>query len=103
MSHSNKKSLVVHFIHSLNVPPLQVKKHSSYLMTVEMSIVGSLCLLVSTLKSPDGEAIKRHGFFHGWTALTMVITISNSWTILLMEKLLLLIVSMKCDRSYRFL
>nr|VDD28612.1 unnamed protein product [Brassica oleracea] len=56
----------------------QVKKHSSYLMTVEMSIVGSLCLLVSTLKSPDGEAIKRHGFFHGWTALTMVPVISNA-------------------------
>ena len=50
----------------------QVKKHSSYLMTVEMSIVGSLCMLASTLKSPDGEAIKRHGFFHGWTALTLV-------------------------------
>ncbi|KAG5394066.1 hypothetical protein IGI04_024029 [Brassica rapa subsp. trilocularis] len=49
----------------------QVKKHSSYLMTVEMSIVGSLCMLASTLKSPDGEAIKRHGFFHGWTALTL--------------------------------
>ncbi|KAF2573182.1 hypothetical protein F2Q70_00000628 [Brassica cretica] len=56
----------------------QVKKHSSYLMTLEMSIVGSLCLLVSTLKSPDGEAIKRHGFFHGWTALTMVPVISNA-------------------------
>jgi len=42
-------------------------------MTVEMSIVGSLCLLVSTLKSPDGEAIKKYGFFHGWTALTLVI------------------------------
>ncbi|KAH0923061.1 hypothetical protein HID58_023079 [Brassica napus] len=56
----------------------QVKKHSSYLMTVEMSIVGSLCMLASTLKSPDGEAIKRHGFFHGWTALTMVPVISNA-------------------------
>ncbi|CAA7025246.1 unnamed protein product [Microthlaspi erraticum] len=56
----------------------QVKKHSSYLMTVEMSIVGSLCLLISTLKSPDGEAIKRYGFFHGWTALTWVPVISNA-------------------------
>ncbi|KAF2284047.1 hypothetical protein GH714_018500 [Hevea brasiliensis] len=56
----------------------QVKKHSSYLMTVEMSIVGSLCLLVSTTKSPDGEAIRRYGFFHGWTPLTMIPVIANS-------------------------
>ncbi|KAJ7945403.1 CMP-sialic acid transporter 5 [Quillaja saponaria] len=56
----------------------QVKKHSSYLMTVEMSIVGSLCLLVSTSKSPDGEAIRRHGFFHGWTPLTMIPVIANA-------------------------
>jgi len=41
-------------------------------MTVEMSIVGSICLLASTLKSPDGEAIRRHGFFYGWTPLTWV-------------------------------
>lgn len=42
-------------------------------MTVEMSIVGSLCLFASTYKSPDGEAIRQHGFFYGWTPLTMVI------------------------------
>lgn len=41
-------------------------------MTVEMSIIGSLCLISSTSKSPDGEAIKQHGFFYGWTALTLV-------------------------------
>lgn len=51
---------------------LQVKKHSSYLMTVEMSIIGSFCLISSTSKSPDGEAIRQHGFFYGWTALTLV-------------------------------
>ncbi|XP_058731501.1 UDP-N-acetylglucosamine transporter ROCK1-like [Vicia villosa] len=56
----------------------QVKKHSSYLMTVEMSIVGSICLLTSTLKSPDGEAMRRHGFFHGWTALTWIPVILNA-------------------------
>ena len=44
-------------------------------MTVEMSIVGSLCLLASTSKSPDGEAIRRHGFFYGWTPLTLVIIV----------------------------
>ena len=42
-------------------------------MTVEMSIAGSLCLLLSTSKSPDGEAIRQHGFFYGWTPLTLVI------------------------------
>jgi hypothetical protein len=41
-------------------------------MTVEMSIVGSFCLLASTTKSPDGEAIRQHGYFYGWTPLTMV-------------------------------
>jgi hypothetical protein len=41
-------------------------------MTVEMSVVGSICLLASTLKSPDGEAMRRHGFFYGWTPLTWV-------------------------------
>lgn len=41
-------------------------------MTVEMSIVGSLCLLVSMSKSPDGQAIRQHGFFYGWTPLTLV-------------------------------
>ncbi|XP_010484302.1 PREDICTED: CMP-sialic acid transporter 5-like [Camelina sativa] len=56
----------------------QVKNRSSYLLTVEMSIVGSLCLLVSLLKFPDGEAIKRYGFFHGWTALTLVPVISDA-------------------------
>ncbi|KDP46835.1 hypothetical protein JCGZ_24044 [Jatropha curcas] len=56
----------------------QVKKHSSYLMTVEMSIVGSLCLLASTTKSPDGESIRRYGFFHGWTPLTMVPVVANA-------------------------
>ncbi|XP_057807101.1 UDP-N-acetylglucosamine transporter ROCK1 isoform X2 [Salvia miltiorrhiza] len=48
----------------------QVKKHASYLMTVEMSIIGSLCLLASAYKSPDGLAIRKLGFFHGWTPWT---------------------------------
>ncbi|KAG4173328.1 hypothetical protein ERO13_A11G052200v2 [Gossypium hirsutum] len=56
----------------------QVKKHSSYLMTVEMSIVGSLCLLASTSNSPDGEAIRRHGFFYGWTPLTLIPVVANA-------------------------
>lgn len=56
----------------------QVKKHSSYLMTVEMSIVGSLFLFASTYKSPDGEAIRQHGFFYGWTLLTMIPVLFNA-------------------------
>ncbi|ONK74050.1 uncharacterized protein A4U43_C03F2270 [Asparagus officinalis] len=56
----------------------QVKKHTSYIMTVEMSIVGSLCLLASTYKSPDGEAIKKYGFFHGWTGWTLIPVVSNA-------------------------
>ncbi|CAN1140732.1 UDP-N-acetylglucosamine transporter ROCK1 [Linum perenne] len=56
----------------------QVKKHSSYLMTIEMSIVGSLCLLVSMTKSPDGAAISKNGFFYGWTPLTMIPVLFNA-------------------------
>ncbi|XP_058099787.1 UDP-N-acetylglucosamine transporter ROCK1-like [Magnolia sinica] len=46
------------FILSILFLLVYVKKHSSYLMSVEMSIVGSLCLLASMSKSPDGEAIR---------------------------------------------
>ncbi|KAL7255070.1 hypothetical protein ACSBR1_009267 [Camellia fascicularis] len=56
----------------------QVKKHTSYTMTLEMSTVGSLCLLASTYKSPDGEAIRQHGFLYGWTPLTLIPVISNA-------------------------
>ncbi|GER42935.1 nucleotide-sugar transporter family protein [Striga asiatica] len=56
----------------------QVKKHTSYLMTVEMSIIGSLCMLASAYKSPDGLAIQRHGFFYGWTPLTWIPVILNA-------------------------
>ncbi|GFP84834.1 cmp-sialic acid transporter 5 [Phtheirospermum japonicum] len=56
----------------------QVKKHTSYLMTVEMSIIGSMCLLASASKSPDGLDIRRHGFFHGWTPLTLIPVVLNA-------------------------
>ncbi|KAH6821975.1 Nucleotide-sugar transporter family protein [Perilla frutescens var. hirtella] len=56
----------------------QVKKHASYLMTVEMSIIGSLCLLASAYKSPDGSAIRKLGFFHGWTPWTLIPVILNA-------------------------
>nr|GLL26104.1 CMP-sialic acid transporter 5-like [Ipomoea trifida] len=60
------------------IVPVLVKKHSSYLMTVEMSIIGSLCLLASTFKSPDGESIRQLGFFHGWTTLTLIPVVLNA-------------------------
>ncbi|KAH9618639.1 hypothetical protein KSS87_008340 [Heliosperma pusillum] len=56
----------------------QVKKHSSYLMTMEMSFFGSVCLLASLSKSPDGNAMRSHGFFRGWTLLTLVPVIANA-------------------------
>ncbi|GAB2226075.1 hypothetical protein Droror1_Dr00021861 [Drosera rotundifolia] len=56
----------------------QVKKHTSYLMTIEMSVFGTLVLLFSTSKSPDGAAIRQHGFFYGWTAFTWIPVIANA-------------------------
>ena len=57
---------------------LQVKKHTSYMMTIEMSFIGSMCLLASTYRSPDGEAIRKYGFFHEWTFWTVVSTLCYS-------------------------
>jgi hypothetical protein len=54
---------------------VQVKKHTSYMMTIEMSFIGSMCLLASTYRSPDGEAIRKYGFFHEWTLWTVVSTL----------------------------
>ncbi|RAL43964.1 hypothetical protein DM860_014101 [Cuscuta australis] len=54
------------------IVPVLVKKHSSYMMTIEMSIIGTLCMIASAFKSPDGEAIRRHGFFYAWTPLTLI-------------------------------
>lgn len=68
-------NLQISDVRTLLSPCMQVKKHSSYLMTVEMSLVGSLCLLASTYKSPDGEAIRKYGIFHGWTPLTLVMNL----------------------------
>ncbi|RLN07416.1 CMP-sialic acid transporter 5 [Panicum miliaceum] len=50
---------------------VQVKKHTSYMMTIEMSFIGSMCMLASTYRSPDGEAIRKYGFFHEWTLWTV--------------------------------
>ncbi|XP_021316235.1 CMP-sialic acid transporter 5 isoform X3 [Sorghum bicolor] len=56
----------------------QVKKHTSYMMTIEMSFIGSMCLLASTYRSPDGEAIRKYGFFHEWTFWTVVPVLMNA-------------------------
>ncbi|KAG2651780.1 hypothetical protein PVAP13_1NG314200 [Panicum virgatum] len=57
---------------------LQVKKHTSYMMTIEMSFIGSMCMLASTYRSPDGEAIRKYGFFHEWTLWTVVPVLMNA-------------------------
>ncbi|BBN08049.1 hypothetical protein MPTK1_4g08410 [Marchantia polymorpha subsp. ruderalis] len=57
---------------------VQVKRRSSYLMTVEMSGIGSLCLFISLSQSPDGDAIRKKGFFFGWTPLTMLPVVTNA-------------------------
>jgi UDP-sugar transporter A1/2/3 len=56
----------------------QVKKHTSYMMTIEMSFIGSMCMLASTYRSPDGEAIRKYGFFHEWTFWTVVPVLMNA-------------------------
>ncbi|NP_001148470.2 UDP-N-acetylglucosamine transporter ROCK1 [Zea mays] len=56
----------------------QVKKHTSYMMTIEMSFIGSMCLLASTYRSPDGEAIRKYGFFHEWTFWTVIPVLMNA-------------------------
>jgi len=48
------------------------------MMTIEMSFIGSMCLLASTYQSPDGEAIMKYGFFHEWTFWTVVSTLCYS-------------------------
>lgn len=57
---------------------VQVKKRSTYLMTVEMSAIGSFVLFASMLQSPDGVAIKEKGFLYGWTPLTFLPVFSNA-------------------------
>ncbi|XP_051216800.1 UDP-N-acetylglucosamine transporter ROCK1 [Lolium perenne] len=56
----------------------QVKKHTSYMMTIEMSFIGSMCLLASTCQSPDGEALRKYGFFHEWTLWTVIPVLMNA-------------------------
>ncbi|CAM6110293.1 unnamed protein product [Calypogeia fissa] len=57
---------------------VQVKKRSTYLMTLEMSAIGSFVLIASMLQSPDGVAIREKGFLHGWTPLTIIPVFTNA-------------------------
>lgn len=57
----------------------QVKRRSTYLMTLEMSTYGSLVLLISMWWSPDGVSIQKRGFFYGWTLLTFIPVIFNAF------------------------
>ncbi|KAH7287797.1 hypothetical protein KP509_32G075100 [Ceratopteris richardii] len=56
----------------------QVKRRSSYLMTIEMSTIGTLCLVVSLSWSPDGHTIRKYGFFYGWTIHTLIPVFANA-------------------------
>ncbi|XBH78586.1 hypothetical protein VPH35_104782 [Triticum aestivum] len=53
-------------------------QHTSYMMTIEMSFIGSMCLLASTFQSPDGEALRIYGFFHEWTLWTVIPVLMNA-------------------------
>eukprot|EP00249_Psilotum_nudum_P017736 c26466_g1_i2 orf=603-1148(+) len=57
---------------------VQVRRRSSYLMTIEMSAFGSFCLVISMMHSPDGEAIRQRGFFSGWTLQTLIPIFTNA-------------------------
>lgn len=46
-------------------------------MTIEMSGIGAFCLIASLSQSPDGEAIRKKGFFFGWTPMTLVSVVSD--------------------------
>eukprot|EP00270_Netrium_digitus_P014875 TRINITY_DN513_c0_g1_i1.p1 TRINITY_DN513_c0_g1~~TRINITY_DN513_c0_g1_i1.p1 ORF type:complete len:415 (-),score=98.57 TRINITY_DN513_c0_g1_i1:348-1592(-) len=50
---------------------VQVGGHSSYVMTIEMSVISIPVLLFSLFQTSDGEKVKTLGFFHGWTPAAM--------------------------------
>ncbi|KAL3685636.1 hypothetical protein R1sor_003658 [Riccia sorocarpa] len=56
---------------------VQVKRRSTYLMTIEMSAMGAFCLAASLSRSPDGHAIAEKGFFHGGNLMTLAIMTQN--------------------------
>ncbi|GBG84940.1 hypothetical protein CBR_g39403 [Chara braunii] len=58
---------------------MQNKGRNTYLMTVEMSLAGSLVLLCSMLRSPDGDKIVKQGFFYAWEKTTMIPVVSNAF------------------------
>ena len=63
---------------ALTQKSLQQQGRNSYLLTMELSTASLLVLLVSLLKSPDGDRLKRDGFWNGWTAKTWLPVATNA-------------------------
>lgn len=51
---------------------------NSYFFTMEISIASLFFMLLSTLRSKDGENIRTKGFFHDWTPRTMIPIVTNA-------------------------
>lgn len=57
---------------------IQVKKRSPYLLTIEMSVIGTAVLVFSMLHTPDGAKIRAEGFFNGWTPYAVIPVLTNA-------------------------
>jgi solute carrier family 35 (UDP-sugar transporter), member A1/2/3 len=51
---------------------------NAYLFSMELCVASVFLLLISFTVSPDGQRIMHHGFWHGWTPLTLLPIATNS-------------------------
>lgn len=51
---------------------------NSYFFTLEISFASLLFMLLSTIRSDDGQDIRTKGFFHNWTPKTLIPIITNA-------------------------
>jgi len=51
---------------------------NSYLLTMELSAASALILLFSLVMSPDGETIRKDGFWKGWMPVTWIPILTQS-------------------------
>lgn len=64
---------------ALSQKSLQTMGRDSYLFTMELSAASLLFLIMSLLfNSPDGQRIRKEGFFHGWTPQTWIPVVTNA-------------------------
>jgi solute carrier family 35 (UDP-sugar transporter), member A1/2/3 len=49
-----------------------------YLFSLELCVASTLLLAASLVVSPDGERVRREGFWKGWTLPTFIPIVSNS-------------------------